>query len=269
MEKLTARRVQPLVGVRAEIIALRLQQIRRQAVGGVAVEVTQRRSHGRSRNAVRDSRSCDLAPRGDELLHGFLEIRVEQEVTKLRIFVIRFLDLAEEDRPDDAAAAPHEGNAAIVEIPAVGLRRRAHEGVALRVGDDLGRIQRLPDGFDRFCLVASERRDRAGIFLGCLDALVFHGGQAARKHGFADERQRNALIQRRNARPLAGALLPGGIENLLDDGLSISVLVGKDIAGNLDQIAVKLRLVPRGKDLVHFIIAHTEQIAHELIGFAD
>lgn len=106
VEKLTARRVRRFVGVRAEIIALRLQQIRRQAVGGVAVEVTQRRSHGRSRNAVRDSRSCDIAPRRDEFFHRLLEIRVEQEVTKFRILVICFLDLAEEDRADDAAAAP-------------------------------------------------------------------------------------------------------------------------------------------------------------------
>ena len=42
VEELTARRVQSLVGVRSKVIALRLQEIRGQAVGGVAVEVAQR-----------------------------------------------------------------------------------------------------------------------------------------------------------------------------------------------------------------------------------
>ena len=65
-------------------------------------------------------------------------------------------------------------------------------------------------------------------------ALVFHGGQAARKHGFADERQRNALVQRCNARPLAGAFLPGSVENFLDDRLTVGILVGEDIAGDLN-----------------------------------
>ena len=65
-------------------------------------------------------------------------------------------------------------------------------------------------------------------------ALVFHGGQAARKHGFADERQRDALVQRCNARPLAGAFLPGSVENFLDDRLTVGILVGEDIAGDLN-----------------------------------
>ena len=234
VEELPSGAVEPFIGVRAEIIALRLQQIRRQAVGGVAVKIAECCRHGRRGNAVLHSCRRDLAPRGDEFFHRLLEIRVEQEVTKLRIFVIRFLDLAEEDRADDAAAAPHEGNAAIVEIPAVGLGSRAHEGVALCVGDDLGRIQRLPDGFDHLGFVACKGRDCACVFLRCLDALVFHGGQAARKHGFADERQRNALVQRGDPRPLAGAFLPSSIENFLDDRLPVGVLIGQNIAGDLN-----------------------------------
>ena len=65
-------------------------------------------------------------------------------------------------------------------------------------------------------------------------ALVFHGGQAARKHRFADERQRNALVQRCNARPLARALLTGGVENLFHDGLAVGVLIGQNVAGDLN-----------------------------------
>ena len=234
VEGLTARRVQPLIGMCAEVITLRLQKIRRQAIGGVAVKIAECCRHGRRGHAVLHSCRRDLAPRGDEFFHRLLEIRVEQEIRQLRILVIRFLDLAEKDRADDAAAAPHERDAAVVEVPVIGFRRRAHEGVALCVGDDLGRIQRLPDSFDHFRFIAGKGRNVAIIFLRCLDALVFHGGQAARKHRFADERQRNALVQRCNARPLARALLPGGVENLFHDGLAVGILVGKDIASNFN-----------------------------------
>ena len=65
-------------------------------------------------------------------------------------------------------------------------------------------------------------------------ALVFHGGQAACEDRFADERQRNALVQRRNARPFARALLTGGVENLFHDGLAVGVLIGQNVAGDLN-----------------------------------
>ena len=67
---------------------------------------------------------------------------------QLRVLVEGFLDLAQEHAADDAAAAPHQGDAAVVEVPVVFLGRGAHEHVALRVGDDLRRIERLPDVLD-------------------------------------------------------------------------------------------------------------------------
>lgn len=104
MEKLTARRVQPLVGVRAEVIPLRLKQIRGQAVGGIAVEVRKRRRHCGRGHAVLHGCCRDLPPRREQRLHRALEIRVEQEVAKVGILVIRVLDLPEEHRTDDLTA---------------------------------------------------------------------------------------------------------------------------------------------------------------------
>ena len=52
------------------------------------------------------------------LLDLAAEIIVEQQVRQLRIVVEGFLDLAEEARADDAAAAPHQGDAAVVQVPA-------------------------------------------------------------------------------------------------------------------------------------------------------
>ena len=43
---------------------------------------------------------------------------VEQQIGELRILVVGFLDLAEEAAADDAAAAPHQRDAAEVQVPA-------------------------------------------------------------------------------------------------------------------------------------------------------
>src|SRR5215471_8010240 len=54
MEKLAARPVHALVGVSAEEVALRLQQVRGQTLGAVAVEERERRREGGRRHAVLD-----------------------------------------------------------------------------------------------------------------------------------------------------------------------------------------------------------------------
>ena len=50
---------------------------------------------------------------------------------------------------------------------------------------------------------------------------------------------------------------------------SVLFPVGKDIRGDLNQIAVELRFVPPGKDLVHLLVSHAESVAHQLICLAD
>ena len=53
-------------------------------------------------------------------------------------------------------------------------------------------------------------------------------------HTIGPMRAGHDFVQRCDARPFAGALLPGGVENFLDDGLSVGILVGKNIAGDLN-----------------------------------
>ena len=74
----------------------------------------------------------------------------------------------------------------------------------------------LADGLDELLLVAGELGDGAVEGLGGGHALVLHGGEAACEDGLADEGQRHALVERLDAGPLAGALLSGGVEDLLD-----------------------------------------------------
>ncbi len=114
MEKLPARRVDTFIGVRAEIIALRLQKVGRQPLGAEAVEVAQRACQRGRRNAVRQRCGADRAPARLRVFDRALELRVEQQVGKLRVLFTRLFDLAEDRGADDAAAAPHQRDAAVV-----------------------------------------------------------------------------------------------------------------------------------------------------------
>ena len=114
VEKLAARLVNALVGVRAKIIALRLQQIRWQVRTAVAVEKGQRGAERRNRDAAFDGGGNSRAPAFLAAFDFAAKIIVQQQVRELRIVVVGFLDFAEKARADDAAAAPHQRDAAVV-----------------------------------------------------------------------------------------------------------------------------------------------------------
>ena len=153
-----------------------------------------------------------------------------------RVVLERLGDVAKEDGSDDAATAPHQSDAGVVERPAVLLGGLAHEHEALGVRDDLGRVQGLLEVVNELLLVALELLDlRSAEHLGRRDALVPDGRQASREDGLANERDRHAKVKGVDGSPLARALLSSGIENLLDQGLAIVVVETQDISGDLDQ----------------------------------
>ena len=43
-----------------------------------------------------------------------------------------------------------------------------------------------------------------------------------------------ALVERGDARPFAGAFLAGSVEDFLDDGLTVGILIGQNVAGDLN-----------------------------------
>ena len=101
------------------------------------------------------------------------------------------------------------------------------------------------------------------------NAFIFQRRQAARKDRLADQSNRLAEIERADDRPLARALLAGGVENLVDDRLAVFVLFGKDLAGDFDQVTVQLALVPLGKDLVQLIGVKAKPALQQVVGLAD
>src|SRR5690606_40616201 len=65
-----------------------------------------------------------------------------------------------------------------------------------------------------------------------------------RSNRLRNARQRNAHLQRGFRRPAACALLPGAVEDLIDQRAAVRVLEGKDLRCNLDQVRVEHTLVP-------------------------
>ena len=165
---------------------------------------------------------------------------VKEQVLELGVLLKRLGDVTEEDAADDAAAAPHERDAGVVERPVVLLGRLAHEHEALGVGDDLGCVEGLLEVVDELLLVALERLERrATEDLGRRHALVAQGGQAAREDGLADQGDGHAEVERVDRGPLAGALLAGDVGDLGHERLAVIVVVLEDVGGDLDQERVE------------------------------
>ena len=59
-----------------------------------------------------------------------------------------------------------------------------------------------------------------------------------------------------------------GIEDKVDNVITILILVAEYVTGNFDKIGVELAFVPLGKAIVHLLIGHTEPFLHHLIGLA-
>jgi hypothetical protein len=100
-------------------------------------------------------------------------------------------------------------------------------------------------------------------------ALLFQRRQAAREDRLADQRHRLAQIERAEDRPLARALLAGGVQNLIHQRLSVFVLVGKDLARYFNQVAVQLALVPLGEDPAQLIGGQSQTALQQVVSLAD
>ena len=107
VEGLVARLIHALVRVCAKVVALRLNQIRRQPSAANAVEEGQRRGESGHRYAEQRGLRDNHAQRRDASLQLVGEERIEDEVLETRVAVERLLDVAQETRADDAATAPH------------------------------------------------------------------------------------------------------------------------------------------------------------------
>src|SRR3569833_292379 len=141
MEELTARFVDALVGVRAEVVALGLEEISGQTSRAVAIIEGKRGREGRSGHAKRN-RAGECATPGFLVLVEYAgEEAVEQEIAEVGSGLEGVFDFAEEAAADDASTAPHQSDATHVEIPAVLLRRCSKQHVALGIRNDFRAVE--------------------------------------------------------------------------------------------------------------------------------
>ena len=254
----------------AEEVALGLEQVGGQALAAVAVVVLQACGHAGSGNSVLHRHAKHVAPALLSLGEFAGEVGIEQDVGDGGVLVERLLDLAEEHAADDAAAPPHQGDAAVVQVPSVLLRGSAHQGIPLRIGNYLRGEEGLAEILqERGTVPGVLRGFRAFEYLGCGHTLLLLCGEAAGEDGLADQCQRHSLVEGGDGGPFAGALLAGGVEDVVQHVAAVLILLREDVAGDLHEVAVEVALVPLGEGRVHLLIAHAEDILHYMVAFAD
>src|SRR5262245_49270114 len=105
------------IAMRAEGIALRLDEVRARARGAVAVEISQGRGERGNGDAIGRRRGDDAPPGRRSALEARRESRRDQQIN--RPVPARRSDRVEETPAEDAAAAPDPGDAGKVELPAI------------------------------------------------------------------------------------------------------------------------------------------------------
>ncbi len=101
------------------------------------------------------------------------------------------------------------------------------------------------------------------------DTLVFERGEETGENGFADKRQRDAVIQGGHGRPLSRPFLPGRIHNFVHHRRAIFRLKGQNLGRDLDEIGIELALIPIGKNTAHLSRRYARHRAQQIIRFAD
>ena len=146
-----------------------------------------------------------------------------------------------------------------------------HQHEALGVGDDLGGVQSLLEVVEELLLVAGELLLPALELeeAGSLGALVLDGGQAAGQDGLGDEGDGLAEVKSVDGGPLAGTLLAGLVEDLLDERGAIVVVEVEDVAGDLNEEGVQDALVPLGEDVAHLLVGELKGTLHDVVGLGD
>src|SRR5882757_6221389 len=154
VKEFATRFVDALIRVRPEEIALRLQKVGGEARGAVSIVERQGRRKCRRRNSKLDCVNERLTPIHLVLVESAREEIVRQKVVELLIGVERLFDVSEENRTNDATAAPHERDSAHVEIPASFFFGGAKQHITLRVAHHLRTVERAAHVLDEFGLQA-------------------------------------------------------------------------------------------------------------------
>ena len=210
----------------------------------------------------------DTAPCGLRAGKRFLEEGREHHARQVWILLVGLLDVVEELGPDDAAAPPDGGEPAKVQVPLELLRAGGQVLEALRVRHDLRRVKGLLHVIDQ--RARSLRRSRSREDVRRFHAPRLLARQHAGEDGLRDAGQRHPELQRRLARPAAGALLLRLVLDRVDERLTRPIAVlGQDVGSDLDQVRLQPPLVPAAENRRELVRRQTERAAQQVVRFRD
>ena len=105
--------------VGTEVVTLGLEHVGGEVLGAVAVVEGKGGAEGRGGDTPEGTLGDNVAPAVLGGVDGVVEEVVEEEVLKVGVAAVGLSDVLEEDRADDAATTPHEGDLGLLELPAV------------------------------------------------------------------------------------------------------------------------------------------------------
>ena len=253
-------------GVGTEVVTLGLQQVGREVLGTVTVVEAESSAEGRQRDTQDSSLADDVSPALLSVVDSVGEELVEQKVVEVRVVTVGVSDVLEENGTDNATTTPHESDGWVVQLPAVLLSSLPDEHKALSVGDDLRGIEGLLKVIDESLLVTGEFGGGTAQDVASLDTLVLLGTQATREDGLANESDGHTKVKGVDGGPLTSTLLTGLVEDLVDEGCAIVIVVVQNVTSDLDQEGVKDTLVPLGEDIANLLAGESKTALHEVIG---
>ena len=252
--------------VGTEVVTLGLQQVGRQVLGTVTVVEAESSAEGRQRDTQDSSLADDVSPALLSVVNSVGEEAVEQKVVEVRVVTVGVGDVLEENGTDNATTTPHESDGWVVQLPAVLLSSLPDEHKALGVGDDLRGIEGLLKVIDESLLVTGEFGGRTAQDVASTDTLVLLSTQATGEDSLANESDGHTKVKGVDGGPLAGTLLAGLVEDLVDERGTVVVVVVENIAGDFDQEGVKDTLVPLGEDITNLLAGESKTALEEVIG---
>lgn len=253
-------------GVGTEVVTLGLQQVGREVLGTVTVVEAESSAEGRQRDTQNSSLADDVSPALLSVVDSVGEELVEQKVVEVRVVTVGVSDVLEENGTDNATTTPHESDGWVVQLPAILLSSLPDEHKALGVGDDLRGIEGLLKVIDESLLVTGEFGSGTAQDVASLDTLVLLGTQATREDGLANESDGHTKVKGVDGGPLASTLLTGLVEDLVDEGCAVVVVVVQNVTSDFDQEGVKDTLVPLGEDIANLLAGESKTALHEVIG---
>ena len=112
--------------------------------------------------------------------------------------------------------------------------------------------------------------DGPGQLRRCAEPGVAQGREAAGVNGLGHQRAGHAQVEGQLAHPLARALGPGRVHDGVDQvSARLGIADAEDIAGDLDEVAVQLAVVPIVEDLVEFVVGQAQGVLEDPVGLAD